>query len=41
VIHALNENMPYNLFVKAQIADDLMPEDQRERLIPPFSTYAV
>jgi hypothetical protein len=29
VVRAFNEDMPYNQFVKAQIAGDLMPEDVR------------
>lgn len=32
VISALNSDMPYNLFVKRQIAADLMPADDEERL---------
>ncbi len=31
VIQAFNDDMPYNLFVKAQIAGDLMPQAERYR----------
>ncbi len=34
VIQALNHDMPFNLFVKAQIAGDLLQPEGRERLIP-------
>jgi hypothetical protein len=34
VIDALNKDMPYDTFVKAQIAADQMPEDQRKSLLP-------
>lgn len=33
VIQAFNEDMPYDLFVKAQIAGDLMPAPSRDKLI--------
>ena len=34
VIDALNEDMPYDQFVKAQIAADLLPEQQSKKLLP-------
>jgi hypothetical protein len=34
VIQAFNEDMPYDKFVKAQIAADLMPDKDREKLLP-------
>jgi hypothetical protein len=34
VIRSLNEDMPYDLFVKAQIAGDLLPSDDPQKLIP-------
>ena len=34
VVEALNRDMPYDLFVKAQIAGDLLEEAERERAIP-------
>ncbi|MDA0327951.1 MAG: PSD1 and planctomycete cytochrome C domain-containing protein [Gemmatimonadetes bacterium] len=34
VVEAFNEDMPYDRFVKAQLAADLMPEDEREALLP-------
>ena len=40
VIQAFNQDMPYDLFVKAQIAGDLFPEDQRDRLIAGLGFYA-
>src|SRR5205807_4155848 len=33
VIQAFNGDMPYDVFVKAQIAGDLLPENSRARLI--------
>jgi hypothetical protein len=33
VIRAFNEDMPYDLFVKAQIAGDLLPAEHRENLV--------
>jgi hypothetical protein len=33
VVDAFNKDLPYDRFVKAQIAADLMPEDQRKDLI--------
>ena len=33
VIQAVNDDLPYNTFVKAQIAADVMPTEQREKLI--------
>lgn len=41
VVRAFNEDMPYNLFVKAQIAGDLVPEAQRERLMPGLGFQAL
>ena len=34
VVEAFNRDMPYDLFVKAQIAGDLLEEAERERAIP-------
>ena len=34
VVEAFNRDMPYDLFVKAQIAGDLLDEAERERAIP-------
>ena len=34
LIRALNEDMPYDLFVKAQLAADLLPENVRDQHIP-------
>ncbi len=34
VVEAFNRDMPYGLFVKAQIAGDLLEEAERERAIP-------
>ena len=34
VVEAFNDDMPYDTFVKAHLAADLMPEDQREELLP-------
>ncbi len=34
VIKAINDDMPYDLFVKAQLAADLMDDKQRAKLLP-------
>jgi mono/diheme cytochrome c family protein len=41
VIQAFNEDMPYDLFVKAQIAGDLVATDDRRRLEPGLGFYAL
>src|SRR5260370_14091147 len=40
VIRAFNEDMPYDLFVKAQIAGDLLPEKDPEKDQPGLAFYA-
>ncbi len=40
VIRAFNEDMPYDLFVKAQIAGDLLPEKDPEKYQPGLAFYA-
>ena len=40
VIRAFNEDMPYDLFVKAQIAGDLLPEKDPEKYEPGLALYA-
>jgi len=39
VIQALNEDMPYNQFVKAQIAADLVPEKDRSKMLPALGFF--
>jgi mono/diheme cytochrome c family protein len=34
VVDAFNDDMPYDKFVKAHLAADLMPEEEREELLP-------
>jgi mono/diheme cytochrome c family protein len=34
VVKAFNEDMPYDKFVMAHLAGDLMPEDERDELLP-------
>jgi mono/diheme cytochrome c family protein len=34
VVQAFNDDMPYDKFVKAHLAADLMPEEEREDLLP-------
>jgi len=34
VVEAFNEDMPYDTFVMAHLAADLMPEEEREKLLP-------
>ena len=41
VIQALNEDMPYDQFVKAQIAADLMPEKDRTKLLPALGFFGI
>ncbi len=41
VIQAFNQDMPYDLFVKAQIAADLLPAPDREKLEPALGFYAL
>ena len=41
VIRAFNDDMPYDLFVKAQIAADLLPSSDRDRLLPALGFYAL
>ena len=41
VIRALNEDMPYDRFVKAQIAADLMPEKDRPDLMPALGFFGI
>ena len=41
VISAFNEDMPYDLFVKAQIAGDQFPEKQKDRLMAGLGFYAM
>ena len=41
VIQALNEDMPYDQFVKAQIAADLMPEKDRTKMMPALGFFGI
>jgi mono/diheme cytochrome c family protein len=41
VVRSFNEDMPYDLFVKAQIAADLLPEPERERALPGMGFQAL
>jgi mono/diheme cytochrome c family protein len=41
VIQALNEDMPYDVFVKAQLAADLLPVKEREKLLPALGFLAL
>jgi mono/diheme cytochrome c family protein len=41
VIQAFNDDMPYDLFVKAQIAADLLPVKDRDKLLPGLGFYAM
>jgi len=41
VIQALNDDMPYDRFVKAQIAADLMPEKERAKLLPALGFFGI
>ncbi|MFN7992496.1 MAG: PSD1 and planctomycete cytochrome C domain-containing protein [Bryobacteraceae bacterium] len=41
VIQALNDDMPYNAFVKAQIAGDLLPEPERSKSLAGLGFYAL
>ena len=41
VIKAFNEDMPYDLFVKAQIAGDLLGAEEPEKLVPGLGFFAL
>ena len=41
VIKAFNDDMPYDRFIKAQLAADLMPGDDREELLPALGFHAL
>ncbi len=41
VVKALNDDMPYDLFVKAQIAADLMPAADRDKYLPGLGFYGL
>jgi len=41
VIQAFNDDMPYDLFIKAQIAADLLPFKERDKLLPGLGFYAL
>jgi hypothetical protein len=41
VIQALNADMPYDQFVKAQIAADLMPAKDRTKLLPALGFFGI
>jgi hypothetical protein len=41
VIQALNADMPYDQFVKAQIAADLMPAQDRSKLLPALGFFGI
>jgi hypothetical protein len=41
VIQAFNQDMPYNRFVKAQIAADLMPAKDRDKLLPALGFFGI
>ena len=41
VIQAFNDDMPYTSFVKAQIAADLLPEQNRDKLMPALGFYGM
>ena len=41
VVQALNDDMPYDKFVKAQIAADLMPEKDRAKMLPALGFFGI
>jgi len=41
VIKACNDDLPYDLFVKAQVAGDLIPGKDRERLMPGLGFFGL
>jgi mono/diheme cytochrome c family protein len=41
VVDAFNNDMPYDQFVKAQIAGDLMPEKDREKMLPGLGFFGI
>ncbi len=41
IVKALNDDMPYDQFVRAQIAADLLPEQQREKMLPGLGFFGI
>jgi len=41
VIQAFNDDLPYDQFIKAQIAGDLLPDPDREAMLPGLGFYAL
>ena len=41
VVKAFNDDMPYDLFVKAQIAGDLLGAEEPEKLVPGLGFFAL
>ena len=41
VVKAFNDDMPYDLFIKAQLAGDLLPMKDREPLLPGLGFYGM
>ena len=41
VVRAFNEDMPYDMFVKAQLAGDLLPVPDREKYLPGLGFYGL
>lgn len=41
VIQAFNSDMPYDRFVKAQVAADLMPEPDRSKMLPGLGFFGI
>jgi mono/diheme cytochrome c family protein len=41
VVNALNEDMPYDKFVKAQIAADLLPDKDKQKLLPGLGFFGL
>jgi mono/diheme cytochrome c family protein len=41
VVQAFNEDLPYDQFIKAQIAADMLPEQERAKLLPGLGFYGL
>jgi mono/diheme cytochrome c family protein len=41
VVKAFNDDMPYDQFVKAQIAADLLPEKDRDKMLPALGMFGL
>src|SRR5262249_37696520 len=41
VVQAFNDDMPYDRFIKAQLAADFLPEKERDKMLPALGFHAL